>query len=74
MYKREDGTMIWVKFKGGWGYESNCGSFKIHNLKHVGESWEKGWRLFQGDESQVYPTLKAAKAAAIDWATPNYPL
>ena len=69
IYKREDGSLIFIKYAGGWGYESSCGRFTIINLskcdrRENGPS--KGWDLVdkRTQECGRYITLKSAKEAA----------
>ncbi len=64
-YKREDGTIIWIKNSGGWAYNSSCGKFRIVNLEKV-DSDSKGWVLRDSREEYIgtFKTLKSAKQAA----------
>lgn len=70
IYKREDGSLIFIKYAGGWGYDSSCGRFSIINLSKVDNDESRpstGWRLIDNkisDWAGDYKTLKLAKASA----------
>lgn len=58
--------ITWTRYGGGWGYDSDCGRFSIHNLKHVGGDGRpnSGWAMHdrKNDDCIGYaPTLKEAK-------------
>jgi len=64
--------MTFIKYSGGWGYDSECKRFSIINLTKVDNDEDrpsKGWRLMDNkinDWAGDYPTLKAAKQSAIE--------
>jgi hypothetical protein len=72
IYKREDGSLIFIKYAGGWGYDSSCGRFSIINLAKTDNDESRpaqGWRLIDNkikDWAGDYPTLKAAKQSAAE--------